>query len=107
MEFKLSDIPAEEVYGLKLTMASRQEIVKFELNDFEQLNNLEFLTELKNLIINRYKLEKRNSINKEVDKKFSKTYDAINELNEFIESQTDFYKKRISKLTIELEKYND
>ena len=50
MEFKLSDIPAEEVYGLKLTMASRQEIVKFELNDFEQLNNLEFLTELKNLI---------------------------------------------------------
>ena len=68
---KLSDILPEEIYERQLTSNLRESILKSELKDFEKLKELDFLKDLKNVIINRYKLEKRNNFNRNVDKKFS------------------------------------
>ncbi len=55
---ELSDIPMEEIYERKLILNSRESILKFELEDFKKLKNLDFLNYLQDIIINRYKLEK-------------------------------------------------
>ena len=58
---KLSDIPSKEIYERSLTSNIRESILKSELEDFGKLKELDFLKDLKNLIIERYKLEKRNN----------------------------------------------
>ena len=67
----------------------RESILKSELEDFEKLKELDFLKDLRNVIIQRYKLEKRNNFNTNVDKKFSLVWDSINELSEFLEFQSE------------------
>lgn len=107
---KLSDIPLEEIYersrSLKSNVSNLREcILKSELEDFEKLKELDFLENLKNLIISRYKLEKRNSFNMDVDKKFSDVWDSIYELSKFLESQSAFYEERIIEIELELKDY--
>ena len=104
---ELSDIPLEEIYEGKLILNSRESILKFELEDFEELKNLDFLNDLQDIIINRYKLEKRNNLKSSLDKKFSVLLNSLNELAEFTESQINFYEKRISKIKSELEEHYD
>ena len=83
---------------------SRELILSEELNDFKKLQDLEFLNELRAIILNRYKLEKRNSLNSEVDRRFLAVCNSINELIDFEKSQLSFYEKRIFTIESELEK---
>lgn len=104
---KLSDIPSKEIYERSLTSNIRESILKSELEDFEKLKELDFLKDLKNLIIERYKLEKRNNFNMNVDRKFSLVWDSMNELDEFLESQLALYENRILKIKSELLELNN
>lgn len=104
---KLSDIRPEEIYERELTSFSRESILKSELQDFERLKNFNFLKDVENIIINRYKLEKRNSFNREVDKKFLVVWESIEELSNFLDSQLDFYENRIFKIKCELKELSD
>ena len=104
---KLSDIPSKEIYGRSLTSNIRESILKSELEEFEKLKELDFLKYLKNLIIERYKLEKRNNFNMNVDRKFSLIWDSMNELDEFLESQLALYENRILKIKSELLELNN
>ena len=101
---KLSGIPVEEIYERKLPLDTRESILKAELEDFEKLKELDFLKDLKNLILERYKLEKRNNFNINVDKKFSIVWDSIDELSEFLESELYLYEHRIFIIKSELNK---
>lgn len=101
---KLSDIPVEEIYERKLSSNTRESILKSELEDFEKLKELDFLNSLKSLILERYKLEKQNNFNIDVDKKFSIVWNSIDELSEFLESQLYFYEHRIFIIKSELNK---
>ena len=67
---KLSDIPSKEIYERSLTSNVRECILKSELKDFKRLKELDFLKDLRNVIIQRYKLEKRNNFNTNVDNSF-------------------------------------
>ena len=106
MKFQLSNIPFEEGNRMELILKDsnlkgsnlRELILRSELKDFEKLKNIKFLEDLIIIITERYKLERRNSFNREVDEKYSYVCDSINELSDFINSQLNFYEERISEI---------
>ena len=65
------------------------------------------MKDVENIIINRYKLEKQNSFNRQVDQKFLAVWESIEELSDFLDSQLDFYENRIFKIKCELNKLSD
>ena len=112
MKFQLPDMLAEETNRMEsiiekgLTGSNlRESIIRSELKDFKELEDLSFLEDLKTIVFNRYKLERRNSLNPKVEKKFLAFCDSLNELSNFVESQSSFYERRIIEIESELKNY--